>query len=160
MVRHCSKVWYKHMLCLPSEGFVPSKTRSHLYSKKECRERLGASNWYGRYPWRHRGGPAFIGYVMELFERVYQKKLYESDMLPWHFARRLLAQEDSVKVDWAQYAVAHRRVGSRDTLQRLMDKYRHLRKPLPFTNPFAAPRSQHSTETLFDRPPPPPLTRY
>ncbi|KAG0597211.1 hypothetical protein M758_UG320900 [Ceratodon purpureus] len=51
-------------------------------------------------------------HITTIRERVHQKKIYLSDMLPWHFARGVLAEEDGIPVDWAQYAVGLRRAGS------------------------------------------------
>lgn len=148
MTRECSKVWYRDMLCLSSAGFLPSKGSCHLYPKSECRERLGAPNRVGAYPWRHRRGEEYADYVKELYERVHQKKLHPSAMLPWHFARGLLAEEDGVQVDWAQYAEGNRRGANRNARMKPLKKYRNLRRPMPFPHPPPRPVALAAESTI------------
>ena len=141
MAPECTKQWYRDTLCLSSDGFLPSKGERHLYPKSECRERLGSPNSVGAYPWRHRGGVEYVQYVKELYERVHQKKLYPSDMLPWHFARGLLAQEDGMQVDWAEYAARNRRGAKRNAMMKPLKKYSNLRRPVPFTHVPPQPKN-------------------
>ncbi|KAG0595075.1 hypothetical protein M758_UG137100 [Ceratodon purpureus] len=142
MMQRCTKVWYKVMLCLPGEGFVPFSGSRHLYGKLECQGRLGPSNQAGAFPWKESGGPEYTAYVSELYERVYQKPLSKCVALPWHFARGILAEEDGLTVDWAQYAISLRRGRRQNRATNVMKKYRNLREPLPFSNPKTNPFHQ------------------
>ncbi|KAG0573895.1 hypothetical protein KC19_VG219400 [Ceratodon purpureus] len=132
MMRECSKQWYRDRLCLSRDGFLPSKASRHLYPKSECPERLGTPNCVGACAWHHRGGVHYVQYVKELYERVHQKKLHPSDMLPWHFARGLLAEEDGLLVDWAKYTDGNRRGGKRNAKKKILKKYGNLRRHVPF----------------------------
>lgn len=99
-----SIAWFVSHMRLNSIGVTPTVTPTELMpSRPELAEFCGPKYRSG-YVFHNHESTAYEEYVRELFVRVLQTQWPLNHVLPFHFARGLVAEAKGDKVNWAEYA--------------------------------------------------------
>ena len=99
-----SILWFTHFMALNNTGLTPSVSPSDLLpGKAECIEFWGPKSNHG-HTFDNQDNPAYEIYVKELYTRVLQLIWPISGVMPFHFARGLVAEASGLDINWAEFA--------------------------------------------------------
>lgn len=106
--------WFGVSMLLNGHGFIPGNPRTRgICGRKEVLDRWGPAveltEGIGApcrgYEFREEDGEPYHLYVIELFQRVHQRKLLRR-VLPYHFARGLAVEASGGAVNWVAFAMS------------------------------------------------------
>ena len=124
--------WFAHYMSLNNTGLIPTVTPTELLpTRHDMAEFWGPKHGSGHYFESH-GNPLYEIYVHELHSRVVQLNWPITGVIPFHFARGLLAEAQGCEIDWATFAykVTHPHQ-SHSGIPRVLPQFLELREPLP-----------------------------
>ena len=117
---------------LPSEGVVPTTTpTAEMPSQLALAQFFGPKQKSG-FSFENHGNPAYEMYVRELHRRVLQKQFPISWVLPFHFARGLVAEAVGMPVAWAEFA--YKQIHPHQSHSgkfRILPEFENISVPLP-----------------------------
>ena len=124
--------WFVEFMRLHNSGLVPSVSPPELLpSRIDMADYLGPKHGAG-YTFNNHGSARYEQYIRELHRRVLQVNWPLGGILPFHFARGVVAEASGLEIDWAEFAYkithphqAHSRV------PRVLPEFAVLMVPLP-----------------------------
>ena len=124
--------WFVEYMRLHNSGLVPSVSPTdQLPSRADMADFLGPKHGAG-YTFQSHGDRRYEQYIHELFRRVLQVQWPLGGILPFHFARAVVAEAWGIEIDWAEFAYkfthphqSHSRIG------RVLPEFAILADPLP-----------------------------
>ena len=101
-----------------------------LPSRVDMADFLGPKNGAG-YIFENHGDLRYEEYVRELFKPVVQVNWPASGILPFHFARGVVAEALGMEIDWAElaYKITHPHQ-SHSKIPRVLPEFKTLEEPL------------------------------
>ena len=126
-----SIAWFSVYMRISNEGLTPTVSpTTHFPKKREL-----AAFWNGRsgagYVFHNFGDIDYEDYVHELFKRVLQLEWPISGLLPFHFARGVMAEAMARDINWCEFAYKQTHPHqSRSGIPRVLPEYKQLRVPL------------------------------
>ena len=135
--------WFAEYMALENTGLVPSVSPTELLpSRVAMADFLGAKQGAG-YEFDNHGSLLYEDYVKNLFTRVLQLKWPLSGVIPFHFARGLVAEASGTEIDWAEFAyIKTHPHQSHSGVPRVLPEFLALQTPLPRLNKVIPPPSQ------------------
>lgn len=129
----CSFAWFRVYMQLPGNGIVPMVTPNELMPSREIMAMYWGPKTSSGFTFHNHGSWEFEEYVRELYSRVLQQKWPQNSLLPFHFARGLVAEAMDQDVNWAEFAVkvTHPHQWRHSSAPRLLPEYAELTAPLP-----------------------------
>ena len=124
--------WFVTFMRLHDVGLVPTVTPRELMPSREAvAEFMGPKVMHG-FVFDDHGSPEYARYVTELFTRVLQLNWPCSSVVPFHFARGLVAEAAGEDVNWAEFAYKMTHPHQSHTgVPRIFPEYAALLVPLP-----------------------------
>lgn len=128
----CSIPWFRLYMRLPGRGLVPMVMPNDVMPSRDVVAHFFGPRSSQGYTFDHHGNQAYEDYVRDLFTRVLQLKWPSTSVIPFHFARALVAEACDIEVNWAEFAFkqTHPRRNPPDT-PRLLSVFSDLTDPLP-----------------------------
>ena len=132
--------WFKVCMMLNDHGFIPGDPRMRsICGRAEVIQRWGLAVEFVEgvgapcrgYEFRDEDGERYHMYVIELFERVHQRKLLRR-VLPFHFARGLAVEASGGAVDWVTFAMTRCFAAHKKSQFVALDEYTEVEAPLPW----------------------------
>ena len=124
--------WFQRYMRLGNAGVTPTVTPSaYLPSRVELAQFFGPKHKSG-FTFDNHGNDAYERYIRELYTRVLQQPWPLSGVLPFHFARGVLAEAMGLEVNWAEFAFkATHPHQSHGPHPRVLEDYGNIEDPLP-----------------------------
>ena len=132
MPEQCSIPWFTTFMALLNSGVVPTVTPpDQLPSRQALLQFWGRKDRHGVTFINHKN-PSYALYVRELYNRVLQLKWPLNGVIPFHFARGLMAEAVGLAVNWAEFAFKQTHLHqSHISLPRILPEYECMANPLP-----------------------------
>ena len=128
----CSIPWFCYYMQLPNEGVTPTVTPTSEMPSRPALAHFWRPKRGPGYTFDNHDSPRYEVYVRELFTRVLQVKWPLSGVLPFHFARGLLAEAMGMSVNWAEFAYKSTHLHQSPCGSfRILPEFEELVAPLP-----------------------------
>ena len=117
---------------LNNVGVTPTVTPNELMPTRQQLAQFWGPKYNSGYTFDSHGSTEYEEYTRELFIRVLQVQWPLNSVLPYHFARGLLAEARGEDVNWAEFAfIKTHPHQSRDGIPRVLPEFENLGGPLP-----------------------------
>ena len=140
--------WFRVCMLLTGHGFIPGDPRTrNVCGRAEVIDRWGPAVEYVEgvggpcrgYDFRDEDGEEYHLYVLELFQRVHQRKL-QRRVLPFHFARGLAMEASGGSVNWVAFAMNRCFPRHKRSPFLPLTEYASVNTPLPWTHVKVLPQ--------------------
>ena len=124
--------WFISYMKLRHRGVVPSVTPTEYFPSRRSMARFWGPKASNGWTFNNHGDFIYEYYARSLYNRVLQQPWPISRVLPFHFARGLMAEALGVEVSWAEfgYKMCHPHQ-SHTGIPRVFDEFLALNGPLP-----------------------------
>ena len=123
--------WFAHFMGLNDEGLVPTVTHTELMpSRWEMLEFWGQKSGAG-FTFDYQGNEDYEVYIRNLFTRVMQLNWPVSGVVPFHFARSVVAEAKGIEINWAVFAYKQTHPHQSHTrIPRVLPEFTNITTPL------------------------------
>ena len=131
-VEPASLEWFVEFMMLRDNGVVPSVTPTELLPSRRAMARFWGPKTDKGWTFHNHGDVIYKYYARCLYNSVLQNPWPISEVLPFHFARGLMAEALGIEVSWAEfgYKMCHP-YQSRTGIPRILPQFETLSSPLP-----------------------------
>ena len=126
--------WYVLYMRLHNDGLVPTVSPPEMLPSRHDVLRVWGTKTNKGVWFDSHGSNEYQRYVRRLYKRVLQLEWPDTDVIPLHFARGLLAEAIGEDVNWAEFAfkMTHHHL-MRNAIPRVLPEYMDIKSPLkPF----------------------------
>ena len=123
--------WYIRWMRLGDSGIIPTITPKEFFPSRRAMAAFFGPKTEAGWTFHNHGDLAYEAYVRELLRRVLQINWPLSGVMPFHFARGLVAEALGAEVSWAEFAYRQTHPHqSRSGGVRILPQFSDLKEPL------------------------------
>ncbi|KAG0616521.1 hypothetical protein M758_5G122000 [Ceratodon purpureus] len=131
-MEECSIAWFTTYMALPNSGVVPTVTPPEQLPSKVALARFFGPKYGSGYCFDNHGNTDFELYVKELHVRVLQLRWPITGVVPYNFARGIVAEAVGSAVNWAEFGYKQTHPHqARSSVPRILPEFVNLKYPLP-----------------------------
>lgn len=122
-----SPEWFIRYMRLRNIGVVPTVTPTEFLPSRRAMAAFWGPKASTGWTFHDHGSPEYENYVRQLLMRVLQIQWPADGILPFQFARGVMAEAVGMDVSWAEFAYLQ----THTRIPRILPEYRDLNSPLP-----------------------------
>ena len=128
-----SILWYVQYMRLHNDGIVPTVSPPEMLTSRQELALFWGPKTAAGFAFDNYGSDEYERYVQRFYKRVLQLKWLVTRVIPFHFARGLLAEAMGEDINWAEFAFKATHPWQRSGDPRVLPEYADIRGPLkPF----------------------------
>lgn len=131
----CSITWFRVFMRLSGSDVVSTVAPNELMPSRFALSQFWGVKTGSGYVFQNHGNVEYEAYVRELFSRTLQLRWPLNSVLPFQFARALVAEAMEIDVNWVEFAFTQTHPHRHNSgLYRLLPEFTDLSQPLPPLN--------------------------